>query len=296
MSKNFLSELTGSFATPALENPTGVMMEAAYRDLGLDWRYINCEIQPDDLKDAVLGAKAMNWRGFNCSIPHKVSVISHLDDLGESARIIGAVNTVVNRDGKLIGENTDGRGFVESVKSSLELTNKRVVLFGAGGAARAVAVELALAGVAQITIVNRNQARGEELAQLVADNTLAGAEYHAWTKQYQIPAETDLVINVTSIGLYPNVDAELDIDTDSIKSHMVVADGIFNPPETRLIQTAKSKGCTTVNGLGMLVQQGAIAFEYWTGKAPSVSVMKAALSDALDITDLDSTDLESTEK
>ncbi|WP_421847386.1 shikimate dehydrogenase [Marinomonas sp.] len=285
MSKNFLSELTGSFATPALENPTGVMMEAAYRDLGLDWRYINCEIQPNDLKDAVLGAKVMNWRGFNCSIPHKVSVISHLDDLGESARIIGAVNTVVNRDGKLIGENTDGRGFVESVKSSLELTNKRVVLFGAGGAARAVAVELALAGVSHIIIVNRNQERGEELAQLVADNTSAGAEYYAWTKQYQIPAETDLVINVTSIGLYPNVDAELDIDTDSIKSNMVVADGIFNPPETRLIQTAKSKGCTTVNGLGMLVQQGAIAFEYWTGKAPSVSVMKAALSDALDITE-----------
>ena len=296
MSKHFLSELTGSFATPALENPTGVMMEAAYRDLGLDWRYINCEIQPDDLKNAVLGARAMNWRGFNCSIPHKVSVISHLDDLGESARIIGAVNTVVNRNGKLIGENTDGRGFVESVKSSLELTNKRVVLFGAGGAARAVAVELALAGVAQIIIVNRNQERGEELAKLVADNTSTGAEYHAWTKQYQIPAETDLVINVTSIGLYPNVDAELDIDTESIKSNMVVADGIFNPPETRLIQTAKTKGCTTVNGLGMLVQQGAIAFEYWTGKTPSIEVMKAALSDALDITDLDSTDLESTEK
>lgn len=293
MSKHFLSELTGSFATPALENPTGVMMEAAYRDLGLDWRYINCEIQPDDLKNAVLGAKAMNWRGFNCSIPHKVSVISHLDDLGESARIIGAVNTVVNRDGKLIGENTDGRGFVESVKSSLELTNKRVVLFGAGGAARAVAVELALSGVAHITIVNRNQERGEELAQLVADNTSAGAKYHAWTKQYQIPAETDLVINVTSIGLFPNVDEEL--DTDSIKANMVVADGIFNPPQTRLIQTAESKGCTTVNGLGMLVQQGAIAFEYWTGKVPSIDVMKAVLSDALDITELDITDLESTE-
>ncbi|MGB0783813.1 MAG: shikimate dehydrogenase [Marinomonas sp.] len=295
MSKHFLSELTGSFATPALENPTGVMMEAAYRNLGLDWRYINCDIQPEDLKNAVLGAKAMNWRGFNCSIPHKVSVIDHLDELGESARIIGAVNTVVNRDGKLVGENTDGRGFVESVKSSLELTNKRVVLFGAGGAARAVAVELALAGVAQIIIVNRNQERGEELAKLVADNTSAGAEYHAWIKQYLIPAETDLVINVTSIGLYPNVDAELDIDTDSIKSSMVVADGIFNPPETRLIQTAKTKGCTTVNGLGMLVQQGAIAFEYWTGKVPSIDVMKAALSDALDITDLDSNDLESTE-
>ncbi|NLQ17067.1 shikimate dehydrogenase [Marinomonas sp. M1K-6] len=290
MSKHFLSELTGSFATPALENPTGVMMEAAYQNLGLDWRYINCEIQPDDLKNAVLGAKAMNWRGFNCSIPHKVSVIAHLDDLGESARIIGAVNTVVNRDGKLIGENTDGRGFVESVKSSLALANKRVVLFGAGGAARAVAVELALAGVAHIIIVNRNQERGQELASLVAENTPADAEYHAWTQQYQIPAEADLVINVTSIGLFPNVDAELDIDTESIKSSMVVADGIFNPPETRLIQTAKSKGCTTVNGLGMLVQQGVIAFEYWTGKTPSIDVMKAALSDALDITDLKSTE------
>lgn len=282
MARNFLPTLTGSFAQPAAENPTGMMMEAAFQYLGIDWRYINCEVTPDALQHAVLGAQAMNWRGFNCSIPHKVSVIPFLDQLGESAKIIGAVNTVVNREGKLVGENTDGRGFVESVKPYLNLENKRVVLFGAGGAARAVAVELALAGVSHITIVNRNSQRGEELAQLVTEKTPAAGLYEPWITGYRIPNDADLVINVTSIGLYPDVDGLLDIDTESFKSHMVVADGIFNPPETRFLKSAREQGCQTVSGLGMLVQQGVIAFEYWTGKTPSIAVMEAALREALE--------------
>src|SRR5581483_4746366 len=148
---NFLSELVGSFAQPAAENPTVAMIEAAFGHHGLPWRYINCEIAPADLGDAVRGARAMRWRGFNCSLPHKVAVIQHLDGLGESASVMGAVNCVVRRDGQYIGENTDGKGFLQSLRDVVDPAGKTMVLFGAGGAARAIGVETALAGLRHIT-------------------------------------------------------------------------------------------------------------------------------------------------
>ncbi|SAL06581.1 shikimate 5-dehydrogenase [Caballeronia calidae] len=176
MEHNFLHPLTGSFAQPAAENPTVIMVEAAYRHLGLDWRYLNVEVSPEHLGDAVRGARAMSWRGFNCSIPHKVAVIQHkvaviqhLDGLGASAEIIGAVNTVVRRADALIGENTDGKGFVKALEEIASASNKSIVLFGAGGAARAVAVELALAGAKKITVVNRGKERGEDLGVCAAE-------------------------------------------------------------------------------------------------------------------------------
>src|SRR5262245_37495103 len=138
---NFLSELTRCLEYPAAENPTVAMIEAAYRHHGLDWRYINCEIAPENLAAAVAGARAMNWAGFNCSLPHKVAVIQHLDGLGQSAEIMGAVNCVVRRGERFIGENTDGKGFLSSLAGVVEPRGKTVVMFGAGGAARAIGVE-----------------------------------------------------------------------------------------------------------------------------------------------------------
>ena len=132
---NFLSVLTGSFATPAAENPTVAMIEAAYRHHGLEARYINCDVAPEALGSAVRGAAAMGWVGFNCSIPHKVAVIEHLDGLGDSAAVIGAVNCAVRRDGRWIGENTDGQGFIASLRTVADPAGKRIVVFGAGGAA-----------------------------------------------------------------------------------------------------------------------------------------------------------------
>ena len=149
MAHNFLSALVGSFATPAAENPTVAMIEAAFQHHGMDARYINCEVEPAALGDAVRGARAMGWRGFNCSIPHKVAIIPHLDGLGQSAATIGAVNCAVRRGDKLIGENTDGDGFVESLRTIVDPAGKSLVVFGAGGAARAIAVEAALAGARQ---------------------------------------------------------------------------------------------------------------------------------------------------
>ncbi|MFM2057283.1 MAG: shikimate 5-dehydrogenase [Pseudomonadota bacterium] len=279
MAHDFLQPLTGSFAMPGAENPTVVMIEAAYRQLGLNWRYINCEVAPEQLGDAVRGARAMGWRGFNCSIPHKVAVIAHLDGLGESARIIGAVNTIVRRGEQLIGENTDGQGFVQALREVVDPAGKTAVVFGAGGAARAVAVELALAGVRRICIVNRGRARGEELAELLQRQTPAQADYLPWTGPFKVPADTDLVIHATSVGLYPHVDETPDIDLDTLLPHMVVADGIHNPPLTHLLRAAKARRCRVADGLGMLVNQGVIGIKHWTGRDADPVVMRQALLD-----------------
>ncbi|MDR6951203.1 shikimate dehydrogenase [Ancylobacter sp. 3268] len=279
MPHNFLQPLTGSFAMPAAENPTVAMVEAAYRHHGLDWRYINCEVAPEALGDAVRGARAMGWRGFNCSIPHKVAVIEHLDGLGASAKIIGAVNTIVRRGHELIGENTDGKGFVKALSEVIDPAGTSVVLFGAGGAARAVGVELALAGAARIRVVNRGRARGEEVAELLNARTGAKADYIAWEGPFKVPEGTDIVINATSIGLFPKVGETLDLDTDTLMPAMVVADGIHNPPLTRLLKAAQARGCRTVDGLAMLVGQGVIGIKYWTGIDADPAVMRQALLD-----------------
>jgi shikimate dehydrogenase len=274
---NFLSQLTGSFAMPAEENPTVAMVEAAYRHHKLDWRYINCEIPPDLLGDAVRGARAMGWAGFNCSIPHKVAVIDHLDGLGESAEIMEAVNTIVRRGDRYVGENTDGKGFVQALREAIDPNGKSVVLFGAGGAARAVSVELALAGAGQIIVVNRSRDRGHNLANLLNERTPVSADLVVWDSTFAVPKDTDIVINATSIGLYPDIDARLDLDVSSLSPDMVVADGIHNPPKTNLIRGAEARGCRALDGLGMLVNQGVIGIKYWTGVDVDPSVMRRTL-------------------
>jgi shikimate dehydrogenase len=271
---NFLSVLTGSFATPAAENPTVAMIEAAYRHHGLEARYINCDVAPEALGDAVRGAAAMGWVGFNCSIPHKVAVIEHLDGLADSAAVIGAVNCAVRRDGRWIGENTDGQGFIASLRTVADPAGKRMVVFGAGGAARAIAVESALAGAAEITIVNRGRDRGSELAELLNARTAAHAELAVWDATFAVPPETDIVVNATSIGLFPDVDAELDLDPETLRPGMVVADVIPNPPRTRLIRAAEERGATALDGLGMLVNQGVISIGHWTGVDADPAVMR----------------------
>ena len=275
---NFLPQIVGSFADPAAENPTVEMIEAAFRHHGLHWRYLNCEVSADRLAAAVAGARAMGWAGFNCSLPHKVAVIEHLDGLGESARLIGAVNCVVrDADGRFIGENTDGKGFLRSLEEVTPAAGKRVAIFGAGGAARAIAVELALAGATDVTIVNRTRERGKELAAHIAGHTETQARFVHWRGVYRLPKAVDIVINATSIGLFPDVDAELPLDLDSLRSTMVVADVIPNPPGTRLLDAAAARGCTVLDGLGMLVNQGVAGIRYWTGVDVDARIMRARL-------------------
>ncbi|MAS91986.1 MAG: shikimate dehydrogenase [Verrucomicrobiales bacterium] len=282
---NFKQELVGCYGFPVAENPTQAMIEPAFRDMGLDWRYLTLEVKPEDLEAAVAGARAFGFQGFNCTIPHKVAVIQYLDGLGESAELMGAVNCVVRRDGKLIGENTDGKGFVSSFKELADPAGKSLVLLGAGGASRAIGVEMALAGVKKITLVNRSTERGKELEELFSgklnDAVGGGLEvkFVPWDGDYTIPEGTDILVNATSIGLFPDVDARIPLDIDSLSSETVVADVIPNPPTTRLVREAREKGCQVIDGLGMLVAQGVIGIEFWTGKSPDPTVMRRGLEE-----------------
>ena len=279
MARSFLSLLTGSFAMPAAENPTVAMIEAAYRHHGVDARYLNCEVAPDALGEAVRGAVAMGWVGFNCSIPHKVAVIEHLDGLGDSAEVIGAVNCVVRRDGRVIGENTDGQGFLTSLRTVVDPAGTSMVVLGAGGAARAIAVETALAGASSITVVNRDRPRGDELVSLLRDRTPAAAQFVPWDGTYRVPETADIVVNATSVGLFPDVDARLDVDPATLVACMTVADVIPNPPITRFLHDAQARGCTVLDGTGMLVNQGVLSIRHWTGIDADAVVMRRTIEE-----------------
>lgn len=278
MEKSYRAELVGVFGCPVEENPTGVMEEAAFAKLGLNYRYLTIRVEKGNLKPAMEAVRAFQMRGVNLTIPHKVEVLKYLDELSPAARIIGAVNTVVNRDGKLWGENTDGKGFLLSLEQEgVQVQGKQVVILGAGGAARAIAVEAALAGAKKLIIVNRSQERGRELADLLQRETPAQAEYLAWEGAVKIPAGTDILIQATCIGLYPHVEDKPEIDYDTVTANMAVSDVVFNDPHTLFLQEAEKRGAKTINGLGMLVNQGARNFTLWTGKEAPVDVMTETL-------------------
>jgi shikimate dehydrogenase len=280
---SFLSILTGSFSTPAADNPTVAVMEAAYRHAELDARYLNCEVQPAGLGEAVRGARAMGWAGFNCSIPHKVAVLDYLDGLAESARIIGAVNCVVIADGVMTGENTDGQGFVRALRTMRDPAGARVCVLGAGGAARAIVVETALAGAAHLTVIARRVGEAETLADLVRTHTPASADAVELAPLAAAPPGTDILVNATQAGLSPDVDGMVDLDLETLVGVDLVADVVPNPPQTRLLREAHDRGCRTLDGLGMLVAQAAVNMQLWTGIAADRSVMRRALEQALRI-------------
>jgi shikimate dehydrogenase len=280
-STSFRQELVGVFGDPVAENPTQAMIEAAFAEIGMDWRYLTVEVKPEALGDAVKGARAMNWKGFNCTIPHEVAVVPLLDRLNPAAKIIGAVNCVINRHGELVGDNTDGKGFLQSLAGIHGIRGLRAVILGAGGAARAIAVELGLAHASQITIVHRSRERGEALVRLLGDRTEAASSLVAWEGKYHIPEDTDVVINATPIGLFPDVEARLPVDTESLQPRMIVCDLIPNPPQTRFLRDAAMRGCTVLDGLGMLVNQSVIGIRLWSGREPSSQVMRQALEEAL---------------
>lgn len=273
---SFRHELTGCFSQGSDSNPTVVMAEAAYAAHGLHYRYVNCEVDPEFLGDAVKGARAMNWRGFHCSIPHKTEVIKYLDEIAESASLIGAVNCVVNRNGKLVGENTDGKGFVKAFEEVRSAAGQVVVLFGAGGAAKAIAVELALAGAKKIYIVNRSAERGKVLADLINAKTQASAEFFEWNGIYKIPTDATAVINSTSIGM-AGTDSSYALDFDTITDSMLVADVIINPPSTPFLEEAAKRGAKTLNGHGMVVYQAVVGIKYWTGADVDPEILRAQL-------------------
>ncbi len=283
--QNYLDHLVGVFGHPVAENPGVVIQEAAFADLGLErWRFLTIDVEPGDLGAAIQGLKAFKMRGANCTIPHKIEVLKYLDVIAPSARLIGAVNTIINDGGKLTGENTDGKGFMIALQGAdVDPKGKRVVVLGAGGAARAICVELALAGARKLTIVNvpRDAHLAESLVRTLREGTRVEVEYVPWAGRYPVPPDTDVLVNATSIGLYPNVNDKPDVDYDSIGKGVYVQDVIPNPAFTPFLQEADRRGLRWQSGLAMLINQAALNIEMWTGKTPNKDVMRKALEEAL---------------
>ena len=280
MPDSFLPEICALFGQPVAGNPTQFMMERAFAQQGLDWRYLSFEVAPEALADAVRGMRALGFRGANVTTPHQMAAVQHLNRLSEAATLMGAVNCITREGQELVGENTDGKGFLLSLRNVTDPMGKHVVLLGAGGAARAISVELALAGVRKLTIVNRTVERGQALAELLARNPAVQVEFIPWEGKYEVPAEAQVVIQATSIGLN-DPDAEVPVSFRHTTPGLVAADVVFTPPETAFLSEAKQHDCTVLDGLGMLVYQAAIAFQLWTGIVPDTAAMRDAAEEFL---------------
>lgn len=279
MSKNYRAELVGVFGDPVDGNPTGVMEEAAFAAKGLNYRYLTLKVTDEDFDDAMKAIRAFHMKGMNLTMPHKIKVIPKLDELSRAAQIIGAVNTIVVReDGTLFGENTDGKGFVQALKNrGISPKGKKVMIFGAGGAAKAISVECALAGAEKVTVVNRTKEKADELAEVIRSHTKAEADSMRWMPCHAIPEGTDIVINATCVGFAPNCSEKPDIDYNTLTPEMIVCDVVFNPCDTLFLKTAAEHGAVTVRGLGMLACQGALNFTLWTGVEAPLEIMEEQL-------------------
>ena len=276
----YREELVGVFGCPIDENPTVVVAQAAFEDLGIPYRYLTVLVYPEDLGTAMSALKALNMKGIHLTIPHKVEVLKYLDHVACDAQIMGAVNTVYVKDGELYGENTDGKGFITSLKEEgITIEGKTAMLLGAGGASRAIAVELANAGAKKLLIANRPASgRGEVLTDLIREKTKAEAEYICWDHTLAIPQEVDIRVNTTNIGLYPDTDQKPDVDYNTVSPRMTVCDVIPNHPHTLFLKEAEKRGAKSIDGLGMLVNQAIISFRFWTGRTCRAEVMRKALS------------------
>lgn len=264
-----------------LGNPLGhsvspVMHNLAFEKLAMDCCYLPVEVSSGDLGTVFKGLTKMNVGGFNVTIPHKIRIIEFLDELDPVAKSIGAVNTIRMEDGKSMGFNTDGLGFIQSLEeeAGISVTDRSFFIFGCGGAARAISMTLAFTGAKKIYLCNRTEAKAKSLADEINKNIRPCAEVVTNTTEQQKAALDfcDVLVNSTSIGMYPDVDM-LPVAESLIRKELIVADIVYNPKETKLLQVAKARGCLTVPGLGMLIYQGAAAFRLWTGVEPPVFEM-----------------------
>lgn len=277
-----LTQYVVAFGDPMEGNPTSRMQNAAFDHAGLDWHYLDFTVSAANLEAGIAAARVLGFRGMNFTIPHKIAVIPLLDGLEPSAEISGAVNTVVRQpDGQLIGSNTDGSGFVWSLRDAgIDPAGLEAVLLGAGGAARAVAVELALAGARRVTIANRTARKRDELVALLQQKTQAEAASLAWDGTLAVPP-CDVLVDCTPVGMGTGAAAEavVAVDMSALATGAVVCD--LNPErsDTAFLRIARERDHKTLDGLGMLARQGAAGFKAWTGEDAPLDVMIAALQD-----------------
>lgn len=267
----------GVFGDPVRHSRSPVMLGRAFLEAGINAVYAAFHVAPEKLGDAVRGVRSLGMGGVNVTIPHKVEVMKYLDELDETARAIGAVNTIVNRNGALVGYNTDGIGYVRSLKeeTGASVRGARVLMLGAGGAARGVGYALAKEQPSRLIVAARDETKAKRLADELGG--AAATEGIGWGRIDHIIGEADIVIHTTPIGMSPNVDA-VPVDPARMRPGAVASDLIYNPLVTRWLREAEAAGAKPHGGLGMFIYQGAYAFEYWTGRpAPAAAMREAVL-------------------
>lgn len=273
--------MTGMLGHPVAENPIDRMFEAVYSYYGLNWQFWKCDVLSEkELGAAVAGVRALGFAGVCITVPYKVAALPYMDEIDPDVRAIGAVNWLTVENGRLIGHNNDGKGVAKAIKKVTRIAGKRVAMLGAGGAGRAMAVELAWAGAAHLTIITRREPQGVEVADTVKRASGVPADWLPWSEKVMIPEGTDILMNATHLGCAPGVEI-VPVDWRSIPVSTTVVDVITNPRLTPFLESARKKGCPIVDGVEMLVQLGMQVFKGWTGVAPDERVFQKAVGAAL---------------
>ncbi len=275
------TKLTGLLGSPVAHSISPLMHNESFKMLGLDYVYLCFDVPEDNLETVFNGLKKLNIAGFNCTMPDKTRICQLVDELSPAASMIGAVNTVVNDNGKFIGHNTDGIGYMQSVKDAgYDITGSTMTLLGAGGAASSIFVQAALDGVKNINIFSikdRFWEKAERMVEAVNKNTDCTARLMELGDDALLAdsiADSQILTNATSVGMAPNVDGCIVSDNSMLPEGLIVSDVIYNPMETKLLKMAKERGCKTFNGMYMLLYQGAEAFKIWTGREMPVEHIK----------------------
>jgi shikimate dehydrogenase len=279
---NGKTKLCGVMGDPVEHSVSPAMHNAAFRALGLDYAYMPFHVRKGDLPAALQGMRALNIRGLNVTIPHKVAILPLLDEIDPLARQVGAVNVLVNDSGRLSGYNTDAEGFLQLLSEhGIEVQGKSISVLGAGGAAMAICFALASRG-ASLTILNRTHATASKCAAAISSSTGRPAKALELTRANlaSVLKGAGMLINASSVGMLPAVDATL-VDHELLGPHLTVIDIVYNPHKSKLLEEAEQAGARTINGLEMLIRQGALAFEKWTGRQPPLNVMRKAATAAL---------------
>ena len=277
------TRLLALFGSPVAHSGSPAMYNYSFKRLGLDYVYVAIDIDKAGLKEAVLAARLYKMRGFNLTMPCKNDVISYIDELSPAAALIGAVNTVVNEDGRLVGYNTDGVGFIKNLEArGVDVKGKKLVVAGAGGAATAIIVQLALDGAGTISIFNKKSQNFDRMLETIEKikKEVLGDDINIYDIEdgslfTEKIKEADIFVNATVVGMKPYEDESVIKDLSAFKKGLVVADVVYNPLETRLLREAKEAGCICIDGKGMLLWQGVYAFKLYTGKEMPIEEVKS---------------------
>ena len=273
------TNIVGLIGHPVEHSFSPPMHNAAFNALNMDWAYVAFDVNPFNVKSAIEGAKSLNIKGFNVTIPHKIEVMKYLDEIDEVAGLIGAVNTIDFKSMK--GYNTDGIGAVKAIEEVASIKNKNVVVAGAGGASRAISFYIAKYGAESVTILNRNVEKAQSLADDI--NLIDDVNADSIKNIKDHVADADILIDTTPVGMHPNVNDDAIICAEDMHEDLVVFDAVYNPNETVLIKEAIKANAKPVYGIKMLLYQGAESFKIWTGQNPPVDVMEDALKKTLNL-------------